>query len=497
VSLGASGESSPVLADLNGDKACEIIVATADGKVFAFQGDGRLLPGWPVFTSLLPGLDPANTNNHLRAPAYRKGEVDTDIRGSVVAGTAVGDINGDDLPEVMVTDLEGKVYAWDVSGNLLSGFPVSTNSEFSKSEDRNENNIVDKGIFAAPALGDLDGDGRLDIVVAAMDQHIYVWKGDGSPVLGWPALARDFDEPAPRGARIVSMPALGDLNGDGALEVVVGTNEVYNGSGRVYAFTSEGTILPGWPVSVPSAIPGGPQVLPLVGEGVPSAPALADVDGDGALEIGIAAVGGPGLLFKADGTRFRRLKSGARQFGPDSVAGDGPTISAITSGAFGDLDGDGKLEYSTGTAGIRTALNIAVPGLKLPYEHHLSSWSAASGDFLPAFPRVVEDFQFFVIPAIADLDGDGIPEIIAGSGGYLLHAINYLGQEPIGWPKFTGHWLATSAAVGDIDGDNFLEVVINTREGQLFCWDTSGPAKVGGRSSVQWQKSYRKIPGKQ
>jgi hypothetical protein len=101
----------------------------------------------------------------------------------------------------------------------------------------------------------------------------------------------------------------------------------------------------------------------------------------------------------------------------------------------------------------------------------------------------VEDFQFFVIPAIADLDGDELPEIIAGSGGYLIHAFNHLGREPRGWPKFTGHWLSASAAVGDIDGDGLLEVVISTREGQLFVWDTEGPTHVGGRSSVQWQKS--------
>ncbi|MHC4478944.1 MAG: FG-GAP repeat domain-containing protein, partial [Planctomycetota bacterium] len=495
VALEASGESSPTLADLNGDTASEIIVATADGKVFAFQGDGSLLPGWPVSTDLLPGLDPQNPNNHLQAPAYREERVDIDIRGSIVAGTAVGDISGDDLPEVVAADLEGKIYAWDASGKLLSGFPVSTNPEFSKPEDRNENNTLDKGIFAAPALGDLDGDGQLDIVVGAMDQHIYAWKGDGSPVDGWPVLASDLNQPDPKGARIVSMPALGDLDGDGSLEVVVGTNEVYDWSGRVYAFSNNGTILSGWPVRVPSVIPGGPEVLPLVGQGVPSAPALADVDGDGTLEVGIAAVGGPGLLFKSDGRRFKRLKSGARDFGLDSEAKDGPTIFAITSGAFGDLDGDGKPEFSAGTTGIRAALDIAVPGLTLPFEHHLSAWSAGSGDYLTAFPRMIEDFQFFVIPAIAELDGDGMPEIIAGSGGYLLHAFNLFGQEPMGWPKFTGHWLAASAAVGDIDGDSLLEVVISTREGQLFCWDTPGPTHVGGRSSIQWQKSHRKIPG--
>jgi hypothetical protein len=490
VALGASGESSPALADLNGDGASEIIVATADGSVFAFLEDGNLLPGWPFFTDLLPGLDPGNPANHLEAPAYREGGVGTEVHASIVAGVAVGDIDGDSAPEIVAADLEGKVYAWDASGGLLWGFPVRTNPEFSKPQDRNENNVVDRGIFATPALGDLDGDGKLDIVVGAMDQHVYAWKGDGTLVPGWPVLARDLRHPTPKGARIVSSPALGDLDRDGSLEVVVGTNEVYWFSGRVYAFRSNGSILPGWPVWVPSLIPGGPSALPVVGQGVPSTPALADVDGDGTLEVGIAAVGGQGFLFKANGRRFVKLKSRARDFGPGSYAKDGPSLFSMTSGSFGDLDGDGGLEFAAGTAGARAALTIAIPGLKLPFEHHLSAWNARTGEYLPFFPLVMEDFQFFVIPAIADLEGDGLPEIIAGSGGYLLHAFNHLGQEPRGWPKFIGHWLVASPAAGDIDGNGLLEVVISTREGLLFVWDTEGPTHVGGRSSVQWQKSH-------
>lgn len=488
VTLGVSGESSPSLADLNDDGVSEIIVATADGKVFVFQGDGSLLASWPVVTDLLSGLDPNNPNNHLQAPAYRDGIVETDVHGSIVGGVAVGDVNGDRKPEVVAADLEGKVYAWDGAGRLLEGFPVSTNPEFSKPEDRNENNILDKGVFAAPALGDLDGDGKLDIVVGAMDQHVYAWRGNGTPVPGWPVLARDLRHPFPKGARIVSAPALGDLDGNGSLEVVVGTNEAYIASGRVYAFSSDGAILPGWPVLVPSLVPGGPDILPLVGQGVPSAPALADADGDGTLEVGIAAVGGQGFLFKANGRRLVRLKSAQRDFGPGSDAKDGPTIFAMTSGSFGDLDGDGVLEFTAGTSGARSALTVVVPGLRLPFEHHLSAWNARTGEFVPFFPRVVEDFQFFVNPAIADIDGDGLPEIIAGSGGYLLHAYNHLGQEPKGWPKFTGHWLAASPAVGDIDRDGLSEVVMSTREGQLFVWDTTGPTHVGGGLSIQWQK---------
>jgi subtilase family protein/VCBS repeat protein len=491
--LGASGESSPALADLDGDGAAEIVVATADGLVAAYRADGGSLPGWPVFTDRLSSLDRANRANYLGARAYRRRGLRRAARGAIMGSVAVGDVTGSGRPQVVVADLEGKVYAWDASGGRLPGFPVSTDPAFSRPQDRNEDNVLDRGVGGAPALGDLDGDGVLDIVVAAMDQRVYAWKGDGTPVAGWPALARDLRQDSPQGARIVSSPALGDLDGDGGLDVVVGTNEIYGRSGRVYAFARDGRLRRGWPVKVPSLSPEGPDVLPLVGQGVPSAPALADVDGDGRLEVGIGAIVGPGILFRANGRRFVKLAGGPGDFGADSRATDGPSLFALTSGAFGDLDGDGGLDLVAGTAGLRAGLAAVLVARKLPFEHHLSAWNARTGAYLPAFPVLMDDYQFFVNPAIADIDGDGLPEVISGSGGYLVHAFNHLGREPVGWPKFTGHWLAASPAVGDLDGDGLLEVVITTREGSLYVWNTPGPVQVGGRPAVQWGKFHHDL----
>jgi hypothetical protein len=85
-------------------------------------------------------------------------------------------------------------------------------------------------------------------------------------------------------------------------------------------------------------------------------------------------------------------------------------------------------------------------------------------------------------PAIADISGDGMPEVVYGSAGYMLYAWDLEGDDAPGWPKFTGQWILGSPAVGDITGDGYLEVVVTTREGWLYAWTTKGHAD----QAVQW-----------
>src|SRR5207247_647419 len=98
-----------------------------------------------------------------------------------------------------------------------------------------------------------------------------------------------------------------------------------------------------------------------------------------------------------------------------------------------------------------------------------------TGAFIPGFPRKVEDWQFLTDPTIANVDSTlATPQVLEGSGGYLLHAISSGGAEPTGWPKFTEGWISASAAVGDLADDGTSDVVLNTRDGKLFAWSSSG-----------------------
>jgi hypothetical protein len=460
--LRSSGESSPVLANLTGTKAREIVVATTDGRVRVWRGrSGKRVRGWPRRSGRAFAT---------RSASRRIGRV----RAGFLGTPAVGDIAGSARPEVVASALDGRVYAWHHDGRRVRGFPVRIDARRPPSPER------DATIYASPALAQLNGRGKLDIVVGAGDGMVYAWSGRGARLAGWPVEARDGEDRE----RVVSSPAVGDIDGDGEPDVVEASAEVYGSTpqttGRVYAWNAKGEPKPGWPVKPPALAA---DAIPIAGEGTPASPALADVDGDGADEVAIAAFTGQPDLYSGDGSQF----SGGQHFttvgkGPDSRTTATAALALGSNGAFGRLSDDGTLGYFSGLVDAQFALATQAPAQRIPYQHVMGGWDAASGAHLAGFPAPVEQFQILTAPAVADVDGDGAAEVIAGTSGLLLHAFREDGSEPAGWPKQTGGWLFAAPAVGDVDGDGKLEVVAVTREGYLWVWDTPTPA--GGL--VEW-----------
>lgn len=556
IHLPGSGESTPALADVDRDGVLDIVHGGGDGSVHVFNGaTGQELPGFPAHTRELP---------YHASPAYASGEVPIPHE-AVIGAAAADDLDGDGSVEIVVSTIQGRVYAFDAHGALRAGFPVGVDPQLSLPENRNRLNDMLRGFAAAPVLADLDGtaggDPALEIIASGLDGNLYAWRADGSPVSGFPVRLADRTKvtidaatgkatPLPgvdaqdRAAKSLSSPAVGDLDGDGRPEIVVSTNEEYgdepNGfaiessvfnalaallgnfdvddfsldtQGRVYAVKADGNDAPGgpfvtgWPVKVPLLTPG---VLPTVGTGTPGSPAITDLTGDGAVRIAIFGAIGPVLLLDPDGTpalgnaangRPRVLAIDFPRPGfpiVPATAGspDAPFFGALGSGAFGDITGDGVPEYVAPTGGLRKLLDIVASAQQgqlsddesfvedgVFAHHQLTAWNATTGAVLPAFPRVMDDMQFIGSPAIADVDGDGVADVVNGSGAYLVRAYTASGVTPAGWPKFTHGWHISSPAPGDVDGDGRIEIVAITREGNLFVWDTPANAT---ESALPW-----------
>ena len=565
--LGSDVSASPRFADLDDDGGNELIVATGDGLVHAYDSDLSELEGWPVKAMPL--------SLHEDSAGFKSGAVSPAAYASIVGTPAVGDLDHDGALEVVAGDLQGRMYAWDKAGKLLPGFPVRSNPLYSIPDrtdwwtegtlpadwyasrfvpDRVHQldrwNMLDRSFLRGPVLCNLDAslDGSLEIVAACMDQHIYAWHVDGSLVGGWPVKLVDagkvaaFDplthtcdfsdkENIPRGGKIATNPSVADLEGDGDLEVICGTNEVYSGESpnvsqqtfgltaflpmlapymrgagepfspantRIYAVHHDGAshglaagvqpaadkvpsqaFLEGWPVKIATAAPG---MLPGVLEGVSGPAALADIDGDGRMEVGVAAAAGPGYLLKLDGTSYlgsdesgMPLSLESDTAGSAAGSADVPLLNAWGGGCFATL-GDGGLSYIAPTMGLGKVVDMYLPASQTRSDGQLSAWSAANGQMLAPFPVKTNDNMLFVTPGAADIDGNGSQEVLAGSLYYDFHAVDAAGKEPAGWPKFTGGCSTVTPAVGDFDGNGSREVAAGTREGWLFIWETKSSA---------------------
>jgi hypothetical protein len=291
----------------------------------------------------------------------------------------------------------------------------------------------------------------------------------------------------------MSTPAVGDVDGDGKAEIFVGTNEIYKDEkeARLYGVHHDGNnhaggpYLAGWPVKI-FTLAG--NVLPYVGRGNPNSPVLADFDGDGKLEIVNGTMFFYPTIYKADGTQFRQILPAPFGAGTDST--DTQMIFGLNNPSLADLDGDGIPDLIGGGVGGKALQAIAGPGgVRADAEHLLGAWSGKTGRMLAGFPRVVEDFQFFMNPVVAEISGDDKYDVISGTGGYLLHAVGSDGKPVAGYPKQTGGWLAASPTSGDMDGDGKRELAAITRNGWLFVWRTQGDAGI----KAQWESFHHDL----
>jgi subtilase family protein len=517
--LGASGEGSPTLYDLEGRGELDAIAATSDGQVLALRPDGTPVPGWPVST------DP------LSAP-HNQSVNGTPPTGQIVGSVAVGDVDGDKQPEVVAASFKGGVYAWHRDGTRVAGFPVQVppisqyanppqpshpinpsppfgNQCTDKHPATSDQRYSDYGSIAAPVLANLEKrtDGKLDIVEAGANQCIYVLGPDGS-LLGSVYANDPTTNADSRPAKVADTPAVGDINGDGDLDIVVGTEEIQgstgNTSGRMYAFdgftlatTHTASPLPGWPVSMPSLAASG---VPAVATGVISSPALfPSTAGNGTLQTasGVFLAGSdsahPAFTINANGSRGTILQTNAPGAGSNFT--DSPFLWAVAQTAVGQL---GSSANAVVTGGLSTQIatdTAGPPGKKPGFQHALGAYDPSTGAALSTFPRQIEDWQFLSGPAIADVKGDGTHQVIEGSGGGFVHAFdpaatptgspNNLSTslsryadaaEPAGFPVFTGGYITSTPTVAQLSRTGQVAVATVTRDGYLFLTDTNGEA---------------------
>jgi hypothetical protein len=391
--------SSVTLGNLDDDPTTlEMVVGGKDGRVHAVRinRNGTLSPLWA---------------NPFQASA------------EVNSAPAIADLNGDGHNEIVVTvgtafhpQQPGAMYILDRTGKLLFHHT---------SLDYSEPWGVPDGIKSSPAIGDLDGDGVMEIIFGSWDMHIWCYHGIGVPCSWSPRLVRDT---------IWSTPALGDLDQDGKLEIVIGVDTHFEGpfgtidGGRIYAIRADGTDMPGFPKNTD--------------ETIMSSPALGDITGDGRLEI----VVGSGDFWNQQPGHDRNAGRWVKAY---NYRGDllwtarGNDVF-MSSPALADLDGDGRLDIVIGdNSGYLYAFRG--DGTQL--------WS-------PRRPidRVGNNAPLDTAPIIVDFDGDGELDILQP----MIWDVQVIrGRTGVQTHRAMANWtISGTPAVGDIDGDGRLELVV-------------------------------------
>jgi hypothetical protein len=225
--------SSPAAANLDGDPAAEIVfclnIATnSAGSIYAVNGNGTLVPGWPVATG-----DLANPS-------------------AITASPAIADLDGNGVNEIVVASERGggRVHVLRADGTVFPGWPQSAPA------------VTTQVRTGSPVIADLDGDGHLDIIFPSSDGRLFAWNRNGVLLAGFPVTLYTGS-----GEATQSSPTIGDLDADGRMEILVGDE-----SGKLHGFNHDGTPVAGFPIQLTGELRG--------------SPILWDIDNDGLIEVG-------------------------------------------------------------------------------------------------------------------------------------------------------------------------------------------------------------------
>ena len=474
----------------------DVVASDICGNVYAWDAAGNLLPGYPVNTNPAFSRDPAPYAGTSGAtdPSADPRDPNNRLLPGILGAPALADLTGSGQLDVVVSSLDRHVYAWSPSGQMVPGYPVlvvdpsevaavdpvTNHVEFKPGVDVQMGSMI----LDTPAVGRLDGgSGPPDLVVGTDEEY-----GCNPATVPGANLSIKPGEPP---------CAISEVNAVNWGVGAAGSSLLNPANSRVYALRGSGTsggvadcsvgtaqpdacaILPGWPASLVDLDAG---LLPDVGDGTTASPALADLSGSGTLDVGEMTTVGPAYIFDSTGkSKFGNGPDGQpislsmAAAGPLANSHDLPSIPALGMPVFANLGSAAPgTSFVAPAASLGKALDAALPAEQYGNDNQLDAWNTSSATMQAAFPQVVNDLQFFAQPIVANLAGASSgPYVVEGSANADLRAVNALGQEAPGFPKFTGGWMVNSPSFGPFGSLDNQVVVAGTRDGDLFVWSTT------------------------
>ncbi len=315
-------------------------------------------------------------------------------------------------------------------------------------------------------VADFNKDGRDDLFIAESGTDIVPTPGEQSRLLLQSADGRLVDASAswlPQRNEYTHGLAVGDVNGDGWLDVFMGNYEPYplhlmlhDGQGKLVDADDR----------LPAHVRGGVRTV--------NAASLCDLDGNRSLDLVIAAVyyapngpitNKPNEVFFNDGSG--RLSADPQRVLPPKLFG----IEGVTTDiACADLNGDGAQDLV-----LATDRGVQAAGLQLLLNDGSGKLRDASAQLNLRFP----DTDLWVVAInVLDINGDGLPDLLLRTNSSSYNPRNF--NRALLLNRGAGHFVDASEAlmiqtgnglaVGDIDRDGRLDLVTLEGPDRLRVW---------------------------
>lgn len=325
------------------------------------------------------------------------------------------------------------------------------------------------GAQNAPAFGDTDGDGDLDLLVGVLGglcvspmtstNNLVLFQNTGTPEA--PAFQRETTRliaSVDEGRR--SVPALADLDGDGDLDVVIGDG---NTNANLALYRNEGT------ASAPRLVLEDDDWLAFEYDFGGYAPDFGDLDGDGDLDLLVGGFNGRLAYLENTGSTT------AGEWVERETRFNGIDAGQYARPSLGDIDGDGDLDLIVGESNGRVFLYRNVGSASAPQFETQSNGQPVQADldFRDAI-GLPDDIGQESGPELADLDGDGDLDVLIGSATGEIAIYQNVGTatapqfESVGF--IDAERLTTTPRAGDLTGDGVLDIVAGADSGGLLFW---------------------------
>ena len=396
----------------------------------------------------------------------------------------------------------------------LTGWPIALEAETASS----------------PAVGDIDGNGDLEIVVCA--DKVYAWHDNGIELVDGDNDAQTWGLLSTQGQSFVSHPALARLDLLPGLEIIAASRDTK----QVFVFKANGTVMTGWPRTLENSIRAGVVAGDLDNDGIfeviavdekgviyvwradgtelidgdsnpvtqgvfyrmtgctlnYSTPAVANLDGDPSNELVVGSQGDQLFVFNSNGTINTGFPyaltsdiAGSPAIGDVDANGDLEIVVSEWGGAFRVLNHDATqqvFQFFTNQLffGPSPAIGNVTGDAKLemfiPSKNGRIYGLTSVGNFLPGWPIFYNTTGGYTesSPIIGDFDGDGVPDIAIADESRFLRAFTVAGVPVAGFPLQTGDAMRAVPTITDVDGDGQVNLITAGWDENVYVWDFNG-----------------------